>query len=203
MPLLEYAFRQLIGTLERWEKKVGDSCGPGDSIATIATDKASMSFDAQDDFFIAKLLVTDGQDVVVGVPIMITVEDESSVAAFADYVVPSKASAPVVPAAPIVPEVPVVAAAPVHVPPPVVHAPTPQAVIPVPVAAVAKTVAAVPEVTTPIVKSPTITASSSGSFPYSVKWSSGSVAKSAIADRLSSDQVAYVAKYGRSGHRVL
>ena len=202
MPLLECAFRQLlIGTLERWEKKVGDSCGPGDSIATIATDKASMSFDAQDDFFIAKLLVTDGQDVVVGVPIMITVEDESSVAAFANYVVPSKASAPVVPAAPIVPEVPVVAAAPVHVPPPVVHAPTPQAVIPV--AAVAKTVAAVPEVTNPIVKSPTVTASSIGSVPYSVKWSSGSVAKSAIADRLSSDQVAYVTKYGRSGHRVL
>ena len=160
-----------------------------------------MSFDAQDDFFIAKLLVSDGEDVVVGVPIMITVEDESSVAAFADYVVPAKASAPVAAAAPVAPEVPVKAAAPVHVPTPVAAAPTPQAVVPVTVAA--KPVAPVPEVTAPIVQPPAISTHTSGPLPYSVKWSNGSVAKSAIAGRLSSDQAAYVAKYGRSGQRAL
>ena len=194
--LILYHDKYLTGTLEKWEKKVGDSCGPGDSIATIATDKASMSFDAQDDYFIAKLLVSDGEEVVVGVPIMITVEDESSVAAFANYVVPSKAAAPVVAAAPAAPAAPVVAAAPVHVSPPIVHAPAPVAVAAAPVAPA-------PVVTAPVVKASTITAHSSGPLPYSVRWSTGSVARSAIASKLSGDQQAYIAKYGRSGQKAL
>lgn len=153
-----------------------------------------MSFDAQDDYFIAKLLVSDGEEVVVGVPIMITVEDESSVAAFANYVVPSKAAAPVIAAAPAAP---VAAAAPVHVSP-IVHAPAPQAV-----AVAATPVAPAPVVTAPVVKPSTITAHSSGPLPYSVRWSTGSVARSAIASKLSSDQQAYIAKYGRSGQKAL
>ena len=148
-----------------------------------------MSFDAQDDYFIAKLLVSDGEEVVVGVPIMITVEDESSVAAFANYVVPSKAAAPVVAAAPAAPAAPVVAAAPVHESPPIVHAPAP--------------VAPAPVVTAPVVKPSTITAHSSVPLPYSVRWSTGSVARSAIASKLSGDQQAYIAKYGRSGQKAL
>lgn len=154
-----------------------------------------MSFDAQDDYFIAKLLVSDGEEVVVGVPIMITVEDESSVAAFANYVVPSKAAAPVIAAAPAAP---VVAAAPVHVSPPIVHAPAPQAV-----AVAATPMAPAPVVTATVVKPSTNTAHSSGPLPYSVRWSTGSVARSAIASKLSSDQQAYIAKYGRSGQKAL
>ena len=65
---------------------MGEKCSPGDSIAQVETDKASVSFDAQDDFFIARFLVEQGQEVEVGAPILVTVEEESAVAAFANYV---------------------------------------------------------------------------------------------------------------------
>ncbi len=74
------------GSISKWEKKVGEQCAPGDSIALVETDKASVSFDAQDDFFIAKFLVEPGQEVAVGDPIMVTVEERDAVAAFANYV---------------------------------------------------------------------------------------------------------------------
>jgi pyruvate dehydrogenase E2 component (dihydrolipoamide acetyltransferase) len=74
-----------VGTVGAWNKKVGDAVKPGDTIAEIQTDKASMAFESQEEFVIAKLLVPAGSEVAVGAPILITVEDESSVAAFANY----------------------------------------------------------------------------------------------------------------------
>ena len=51
----------------------------GDSIADIETDKATMTWEAQDDGFVAKILVEAGvQDVQVGAPVAIFVEEQVS-----------------------------------------------------------------------------------------------------------------------------
>ena len=44
-----------------------------------------MAFEAQDEFFIAKILVKNGIEVAVGDPIMITVEDSSYLTSFSNY----------------------------------------------------------------------------------------------------------------------
>ena len=72
-----YAFssrRWFSGTVGSWGKKVGDKCSPGESVAEIETDKASMAYEAQDEFYIAKLLIDAGVEVPVGSPMMVTVE---------------------------------------------------------------------------------------------------------------------------------
>lgn len=45
------------GTISEWKKKVGDKFGPGDVICCVETDKATVDFEAQDDGFLAKILV--------------------------------------------------------------------------------------------------------------------------------------------------
>jgi pyruvate dehydrogenase E2 component (dihydrolipoamide acetyltransferase) len=89
------------GTIASWNKAEGESFGPGDVICSVETDKATVDFEAQDDGVVAKILVPAGPDEIkVGVPIMITVEDEGDVGAFADYVLEESAtSAPQAPAA--------------------------------------------------------------------------------------------------------
>lgn len=157
-----------------------------------------MAYEAQDEFFIAKLLIEAGVEVPVGSPMMVTVEDESFVAAFANYVPPSSASAPATPTTPPV------AAAPAPViekviPPPVVAAP-----VVVPVAAPAPK--AVPVIATPTPSPPTAVAAATTTIlngVYSVKWSTGAVASSPIAARLSKDQQAYILKFGRAAQKPL
>jgi len=91
------------GTIGNWHLDEGDSFGPGDVICSVETDKATVDFEAQDDGFIAKILTEAGSDEIeVGVPIMITVEEEEDAAAFKDYVLddatpspPSKADTPI------------------------------------------------------------------------------------------------------------
>jgi biotin carboxyl carrier protein len=48
------------GTLAEWYLKEGDSFSAGDGLAKIETDKAAMDFEAQDDGFVAKLLIPAG-----------------------------------------------------------------------------------------------------------------------------------------------
>ena len=65
-----------VGTLARWLVKEGDSVEPGDLIAEIETDKATMEFEAVDPGVIAKLLVAEGsEDVAVGTPIAMLAEE--------------------------------------------------------------------------------------------------------------------------------
>mmetsp|Transcript_35945 Transcript_35945/g.34018 ORF Transcript_35945/g.34018 Transcript_35945/m.34018 type:complete len:229 (-) Transcript_35945:352-1038(-) len=184
------------GTVGSWDKKVGDKCSPGESVADIETDKASMAFEAQDEFFIAKILVDAGVEIPVGAPMMITVEEEEFVTAFKDYVVTPEAPAPAAETpAPKAAEVPTpVVKAPT--PTPVSQAPTPvpQAPTPVPTAVVA------PPAPVPVVHAPIIT--NEKGF-YSVKYTTGNVSKSALVNKLSKDQMAYVSKYGRSAHKPL
>ena len=105
------------GTIGSWNMEEGDSFGPGDVICSIETDKATVDFEAQDDGVIARILKEAGADEIeVGVPIMITVEEEADAAAFKDYVVEDSAPAPAATAAAPTETPPAAAASPAPVP---------------------------------------------------------------------------------------
>lgn len=72
------------GSIANWLLKEGDGFEPGVAICEVETDKATVTYEATDDGYIAKILVGSGE-LKVGEPMMITVEDESSVSAFANY----------------------------------------------------------------------------------------------------------------------
>src|SRR3546814_21103677 len=55
------------GTLAKWLVKPGDAVKPGDILAEIATDKATMEFEAADEGHIGQIIIPDGsEDVAVG-----------------------------------------------------------------------------------------------------------------------------------------
>ena len=68
------------GTLARWLKKVGDAVKPGDVLAEIETDKATMEVEAVDEGTLAQIVVQDGtEDVKVGAVIgVIAAEGEGA-----------------------------------------------------------------------------------------------------------------------------
>lgn len=72
------------GSISRWNVKEGDRFEPGTSLCDVETDKATVSFDATEEGFLAKILVGTGE-VKVGQPIMVTVEEAGDVAAFATF----------------------------------------------------------------------------------------------------------------------
>merc|ERR1719424_1371806 len=99
LPALSPTMEQ--GNLVEWLVKEGDTFGPGDVLARIETDKATVDLEAQDDGVVAKILVPAGtNDVEVGKPIFVTVEDEDDTGAFASF----DGSASEAPAAPAAPE---------------------------------------------------------------------------------------------------
>ena len=70
MPALSPTMEQ--GKLAKWLKKEGDQVKPGDVLAEIETDKATMEVEAIDEGVLAKILVSDGTDnVAVNTPIAI------------------------------------------------------------------------------------------------------------------------------------
>ncbi len=65
MPALSPTMEE--GTLAKWLKAEGDTIEPGDIIAEIETDKATMEFEAIDDGVLTKILVAEGtENVAVG-----------------------------------------------------------------------------------------------------------------------------------------
>ncbi|XP_006890838.1 PREDICTED: dihydrolipoyllysine-residue acetyltransferase component of pyruvate dehydrogenase complex, mitochondrial [Elephantulus edwardii] len=75
-----------VGTVQRWEKKVGEKLSEGDLLAEIETDKATIGFEVQEEGYLAKILVPEGtRDVPLGTPLCIIVEKEADIPAFADY----------------------------------------------------------------------------------------------------------------------
>ena len=73
------------GTIVKWQVKEGDRFEPGDLLADIETDKATMGFEAIDEGYIAKILVQEGaKDVPLGTLVAISVDSEEDVAAFKD-----------------------------------------------------------------------------------------------------------------------
>ncbi|MGQ3356719.1 MAG: pyruvate dehydrogenase complex E1 component subunit beta [Phreatobacter sp.] len=64
------------GNLAKWTKKEGDKVKPGDVIAEIETDKATMEVEAVDEGILAKILVAEGtQDVAVNEIIAVLAQD--------------------------------------------------------------------------------------------------------------------------------
>ena len=67
-------------------KKEGDPIKPGDLLASIETDKATVDFEMQEEGFIAKLLYPAGtKDVSIGTIVAIVVENQEDVAKFKDF----------------------------------------------------------------------------------------------------------------------
>ena len=92
MPALSPTMTQ--GGIAAWSKSVGDELTPGEAIAEIETDKASMDFEFQEEGYLAKILVEAGtSDIPVGKPIAVYVEDSSDVPAFESFTAEDAAGA--------------------------------------------------------------------------------------------------------------
>jgi pyruvate dehydrogenase E1 component beta subunit len=82
MPALSPTMEQ--GKLAKWLKKEGDKVKPGDVLAEIETDKATMEVEAVDEGILAKILVPDDTDnVAVNTPIAILAGEGEDVSAAA------------------------------------------------------------------------------------------------------------------------
>ena len=94
MPALSPTMEQ--GTLAKWLKAEGDTIAPGDIIAEIETDKATMEFEAIDEGVLEKILVPAGtEDVAVGAVIaLIAGEGEAASPAPTPAASPEPAPAP-------------------------------------------------------------------------------------------------------------
>lgn len=100
---LEQLSNCLQGNIAKWLKKEGDQIKPGDILASIETDKASVDFEMQEEGYIAKLLYPEGtKDVKLGQVIAIVVDSADDVSKFKDFsldaATPAKAAAPTQPA---------------------------------------------------------------------------------------------------------
>ncbi|WP_062233318.1 pyruvate dehydrogenase complex E1 component subunit beta [Aureimonas sp. N4] len=93
MPALSPTMEE--GTLSKWVKQEGDSVSPGDVIAEIETDKATMEVEAVDEGTIGKILVAAGTEgVKVNAPIAILLGEGESAADIGKASAPAAASAP-------------------------------------------------------------------------------------------------------------
>jgi len=122
------------GTIASWNMEEGSSFSAGDALCEIETDKATVSFEAQDDGVIAKILAEAGPtEIDCGIPILITVEDANDVDAFKDYVVEAATpSAPAAAASTNTPPPAPPASTPTPTPEPTLAAPVPVASSPAP-----------------------------------------------------------------------
>src|SRR5437016_11346688 len=87
------------GNLAKWLKKEGDKVKPGDVIAEIETDKATMEYEAIEEGILAKIVVPEGtQDVPINQLIAVLAEegeDVKTAAATAAKPPPARADVPV------------------------------------------------------------------------------------------------------------
>jgi pyruvate dehydrogenase E2 component (dihydrolipoamide acetyltransferase) len=81
------------GSVSRWLLSEGDAVNPGDVLAEIETDKATVGMEATEEGYLAKILVPAGShNVSVGTPVAVLCEDSESVPQFADYSASASAS---------------------------------------------------------------------------------------------------------------
>ena len=85
------------GTLLKWRVKEGDKVATGDILGEIETDKATMEMESFDDGIVHKLLVTAGQKVPCGTPIVLLLGKNEQPPA--DGTLPTVAAKPVAAAA--------------------------------------------------------------------------------------------------------
>ena len=103
MPALSPTMEE--GTLAKWLKAEGDTIEPGDIIAEIETDKATMEFEAIDEGVLAKILVAEGTENVAVGTVIAEMEGEGDEASPA----PAPAATPAPTSAPTPAPVPVAA----------------------------------------------------------------------------------------------
>ena len=88
------------GNLAKWLKKEGDEVHPGDVLAEIETDKATMEVEAVDDGKIGKILVPEGaQGIKVNAPIALLLGEGEDTAALEKSAEPAPQMAPLAPPA--------------------------------------------------------------------------------------------------------
>ena len=88
------------GNLAKWLKKEGDEVHPGDVLAEIETDKATMEVEAVDDGKIGKILVPEGaQGIKVNAPIALLLGEGEDTAALEKFAEPAPQMAPLAPPA--------------------------------------------------------------------------------------------------------
>jgi pyruvate dehydrogenase E2 component (dihydrolipoamide acetyltransferase) len=168
------------GILSEWYVSEGSSFVAGAALAKIETDKASMDFEAQDDGVIAKILMeAGGDDIPVGTPILVTVEEIEDLAAFKDFKLEAVAPEPAAPAPEPTPAPVVAAPVAPPTPAPAVVAAEPVAA-PVAPPAMEDLVAAIAPV-------------------MSTGWGEFAKMNSPLAKTLSKQQQEYVEKYGTTG----
>ena len=56
----EITLSHIQGNIQKWKKKEGDAIKPGDILAEVQTDKATVDFEMQDEGYIAKILFPEG-----------------------------------------------------------------------------------------------------------------------------------------------
>ena len=171
--------------MAEWYIGEGAEFAAGEPLAKIETDKATIDFEAQDDGYVAKILMEagSGEDITVGTPIMVTVEEEEDVAAFANFTPPEEemAAAPKEPE----PEAPTVEAS---SPPPAPATPPPPPPPAEPVSAPPPEMEQVAAAIAPVM---------------STGWGDFAKINSPIAKTLSKQQNDYVEKYGTTGQAPL
>ena len=93
MPALSPTMEE--GNLAKWVKKEGDKVAPGDVIAEIETDKATMEVEAVDEGTLGKILVAEGTEgVKVNAPIAVLLQEGESADDIGKAAAPAKAEAP-------------------------------------------------------------------------------------------------------------
>src|SRR6187401_5724 len=94
MPALSPTMEE--GNLARWLVKEGDKVAPGDVIAEIETDKATMEVEAVDEGTVAKIVVpagTEGVKVNALIAVLAAEGEDAAAAASGGAVAPAKAEA--------------------------------------------------------------------------------------------------------------
>jgi len=88
------------GTLAKWHVKEGDTIAPGQVIAEIETDKATMEVEAIDEGTVGKLLIAEGTEgVAVNTPIALVLEEGEDKGALGATPAAKPAAAPPAPKA--------------------------------------------------------------------------------------------------------
>jgi pyruvate dehydrogenase E2 component (dihydrolipoamide acetyltransferase) len=73
------------GKIVHWEIEVGQEINPGDKIADLETDKATMEFENQEEGYVAKILADKGEQIDVGTTLFLLVDNEKDVSLFKDF----------------------------------------------------------------------------------------------------------------------
>ncbi|KAL3671542.1 hypothetical protein V7S43_003461 [Phytophthora oleae] len=188
------------GNMSKWNLKEGDAIAAGDIVCEIETDKAVVDYEATDDMFLAKILIPEGaENIPVGQPMMVVVEEEDAIAAFKDF---KLEDAPAAPAAPVLSE---------EEKPPKkedvpVSAKTHEPVVPQDFLVTSQTtqkkvtgpaIPAAPAAKAPVAPKAAAPAPTSSAV-FEEKWGFG-IKKSAISTSLIKKQQAYLALYGITG----